>query len=68
MRNVPSKLIDYAITNRPVLNIGKPFNPEDLDSFMSKDYSKRMILPPLEIYHISNIATQFLKLAASFTK
>ena len=68
MRNVPSKLIDYAIANRPVLNIGRPFNPEDLDSFMSKDYSKRMILPPLEIYHISNIATQFLKLAASFTK
>lgn len=68
MRNVPSKLIDYAIANRPVLNIGKPFNPEDLDSFISKDYSKRMILPPLENYHISNIATQFLKLAASFTK
>lgn len=60
--NVPSKLIDYAIASRPILNITRQFRHEDLDSFMLKDYSKRMILPALETYHISSIAAQFIRL------
>jgi hypothetical protein len=60
--NVPSKLIDYAITNRPVLNINKDFCFEDIMSFLRGDYSKRMLLPDPEKYHIRNITKQFLDL------
>jgi hypothetical protein len=60
--NVPSKLIDYAITNRPVLNINKNFDPEDILAFLRGDYNKRMYLPDPEIYHIKNVSDLFLKL------
>ncbi len=60
--NVPSKLIDYVLTNRPVLNINKHFNPEDLLAFLNRDYALRMQLPDPEQYHISRVAKQFLDL------
>jgi hypothetical protein len=60
--NSPSKLIDYAITGRPVLNIKNNFNGEDLLAFLNRDYSKKMILPDPEQFHISNISKQFLNL------
>ncbi|MCF8380666.1 MAG: hypothetical protein K9H49_13905 [Bacteroidales bacterium] len=63
--NVPSKLIDYAITNRPVLNITRNFNEEDMLAFLKGDYSKRMLLPDPEQYHISNISKGFLNLLNS---
>lgn len=60
--NVPSKLIDYAIVNKPVLNIDKHFKIEDLLAFLHKDYSNRMTLPDPSLHHISNISQQFLSL------
>ncbi|MGI6306873.1 MAG: glycosyltransferase [Bacteroidales bacterium] len=63
--NSPSKLIDYAITQRPVLNITKDFNGEDLKAFLRGDYSKKMSLPDLNQYHISNISHLFLDLLKS---
>lgn len=60
--NSPSKLIDYAIINKPVLNIIKEFNGEDLLSFFKGDYRKQMILPRPKQYHIKNVAQQFLNL------
>lgn len=60
--NSPSKLIDYAITNRPVLNITHHFNSTALLSFLQGDYRNRMILPDPEQYHIRNISGRFLKL------
>lgn len=60
--NVPSKLIDYAIINRPVLNINKHFSSEDLLAFLNKDYAKRMQLPDPEQYHIGRVAKLFLDL------
>ena len=60
--NVPSKLIDYAITYRPVLNINREFNKQTIQAFLDGDYSKRMILPDPEQYHIKNISRQFLDL------
>lgn len=61
-RNIPSKLIDYAIINRPVLNITKDLSPEDILAFLQGDYSKRMILPNPELYHIKNVSKLFLDL------
>ena len=60
--NSPSKLIDYAIVNRPILNIKHKFNDEDLLEFLKGNYSKRLILPDIKHYHIQNISEQFLNL------
>jgi hypothetical protein len=60
--NVPSKLIDYAIANRPVLNISKDFHESELAAFLDGNYTKRMPLPDPEQYHIKNIALRFLDL------
>ena len=60
--NIPSKLIDYAILNRPVLNIDKSFTNEDLLAFLKRDYTKRMHLPDPEQYHIKSVAKLFLDL------
>jgi len=59
--NVPSKLIDYSITQRPVLNIDKHFKFDDLVSFIEGDYSNRMKLPDLHQYHIKNISRRFME-------
>jgi hypothetical protein len=60
--NVPSKLIDYAIINRPVLNIDRNFSIEDLLAFLNKDYRKRMVLPDRQQYHIKSVSQLFLDL------
>lgn len=60
--NSPSKLIDYAIANRPVLNINQNFIGEDLLAFLKRDYRKRMVLPDIKQFHIKNISKQFLDL------
>ncbi len=61
--NSPSKLIDYAITGRPVLNIKKDFQYIEIEEFLNADYSKQLVIPDIRKYHISNVATQFLELA-----
>ena len=66
--NSPSKLIDYAITNRPTLNINKNFNGDDLAAFLRGDYRKRMTLPDPKKYHIKNISQLFLDLLKSQEK
>lgn len=60
--NIPSKLIDYSITNRPVLNITKTFSIESVRAFLQRDYSGRMELPDPMHYHIRNVSRQFLGL------
>ena len=60
--NIPSKLIDYIVVNRPVLNIDKNFDTEDLLAFLKGDYIGRMSLPKPEQYHIKNVTRQFLGL------
>jgi hypothetical protein len=60
--NVPSKLIDYAIVNRPVLNIEKSFSADGISAFLNGDYTARMSLPEPGNYHIKNVSRQFLEL------
>ncbi|HLO60097.1 MAG TPA: hypothetical protein VK179_15215 [Bacteroidales bacterium] len=59
--NSPSKLIDYAIVKRPVLNVTNNFDEADLYQFMRGDFSRQMVLPDPEMYHISNISKRFLE-------
>ncbi len=62
-RNSPSKLIDYAISGRPVLNIKKEFSANEVLSFIMGDYSGRMKLPDVSNYHIGKVSRMFLELA-----
>jgi hypothetical protein len=62
--NSPSKLIDYAIVGRPVLNISNTFYPENVQAFLKADYRNKMSLPDPERYHIRNVSMLFLNLLA----
>ena len=58
----PSKLIDYSIAGRPVLNI---FDSKDFPfvvDFINKNYDNRMILPDKEQYDIKKIGYKFLSI------
>lgn len=58
--NVPSKLIDYAILDKPVLNIENTIDYENVLAFLQGDYRNKMLLPDPEKYHISNISKSFI--------
>lgn len=60
----PSKLIDYALTRRPILSIDSSnFNRTILDEFLNKDYTNAFTIPEIEIYNIENVVHRFLNLA-----
>lgn len=59
---VPSKLIDYSIINRPVLSINSQLNSDLIMQFMYGDYSNKYKLPDLARYDIKNVASQFIDL------
>lgn len=61
---IPSKLIDYSITKRPILSI----NPTNIDTnliseFLNKNYKNKFVIHNLNQYHISSVVDQFLDLA-----
>jgi hypothetical protein len=60
----PSKLIDYGITKRPILNvISREFNPSIVDEFLSGDYKNQFKIDGIERYQIENVCKAFLSLA-----
>ena len=59
----PSKLIDYYLADRPVLEIGSSFNEEKIwNEFMEADYRNRLKCPDLSEYDIKNVAARFVRL------
>jgi hypothetical protein len=60
---IPSKLIDYAITERPILNVNptRP-NQDELYSFLSENYKSAYKVENIEKYKISNVCSNFTKL------
>lgn len=59
----PSKLIDYGICKRPVLNIlSEDFRANVVDEFLSGNYSNQFQLPTMQQYHIENVCHNFLSL------
>jgi hypothetical protein len=59
---LPSKLIDYGITKRPVYSFDKQsFKPQVFDAFMHSDYTHAMILDTRP-YNIEVVTKQFLDL------
>jgi len=62
----PSKLIDYALTGRPILNINKKTIDRDilvLKEFLSANYRNAFEVPDIEKYNIKLVAQSFLSLA-----
>lgn len=61
----PSKLIDYALTKRPIINVSSDFNKDEqriLDEFLQADYQHQHIVKDIEQYNIANVAQRFLGL------
>ncbi len=62
---LPSKLIDYSIAGRPVLNIDSGTDFSGLLEFMNGNYNRKMRLEPLDKYDIKEIAERFTNLNAT---
>lgn len=60
---LPSKLIDYGIAGRPILDVD-PQTPNyaQIDAFLNGDYSSALKITNLEQYHIGNVAAKFEEL------
>jgi hypothetical protein len=59
--NSPSKLIDYGLTKRPILNIN-PIKPDEalVLEFLSGNYEKSFQVKDIEKYNIKDVAKAFL--------
>ena len=59
----PSKLIDYGIAGRPILDVENEFSdPTMFLNFYEGDYSGEHKINSLDSYRIENVACQFLDL------
>ncbi len=59
----PSKLIDYAITQKPILAVDTGNLPvATVEAFLKADYSKQFIIKDVAKYHISNVVKAFMTL------
>lgn len=60
---VPSKLIDYALANRPILNLNSAFlDKEMVLEFLNKDYSRQRVIERSN-YDIRKVSEKFLELS-----
>lgn len=60
---MPSKLIDYYLTGRPVLNIsGELLNREAISQFLAGDYTNKFKYNGMNPYRIENVCCRFLDL------
>ena len=60
---LPSKLIDYGIAGRPILDIN-PQNPDtkQIDDFLNGEYSTALKIDNLTDYHIQSVVKKFEEL------
>ena len=61
----PSKLIDYSISKRPILNISTSFTDEEkenFESFVKSDYSAQYKVRNIEQYDSKNVCAKFINL------
>lgn len=62
----PSKLIDYALTQRPVLSLNScNLDKGKFNRFLQRDYSGQMPMPDINDYSIVNVANAFIELIES---
>lgn len=61
----PSKLIDYSLSQRPILNVSSHMTEDEksnLRAFFDADYSQQYIVPNIEQYDSVNVAQRFVDL------
>lgn len=59
----PSKLIDYGIASRPILDIDNTFSDDTIfQEFIRRDYSSKHVIDDLDCFRIENVSRQFLEL------
>jgi hypothetical protein len=58
----PSKLIDYALAGRPILNIAQKIDRKLVEAFLRGDYSCQFVVGNIQKYNIVNVARQFVEL------
>jgi hypothetical protein len=64
-RQLPSKLIDYAITGRPILTLDSlSLDIPKLNRFLRNDFSGQFEVNDINSYSIASVAKQFTDLAA----
>jgi len=56
---LPSKLIDYALTGRPVFNLSSDTDFSLLKEFFKGNYSGKMDLAPPDDYDIRTVVKKF---------
>lgn len=62
----PSKLIDYGISKRPILEVSDDFKEEEeFSQFMKGIYDFQLQIKSLDSYKIENVAAGFVSLAKS---
>ena len=62
----PSKLIDYAMLKKPILNIDTgDLNQKVVLDFLNRNYSDKLEIADYEKYKVENVAKHFLDLMAS---
>ena len=59
----PSKLIDYYLTTRPIIDITTDYNESDIvDEFLNGEYAHQHIKADISQYDIRNVGQQFINL------
>lgn len=62
-RQVPSKLVDYTVINRPILSVRTgDLDRENVLRFLKGDYSGRLVIENPDQYRIENVCRKFLEL------
>lgn len=59
--HLPSKLIDYGLTKRPILNVSSiSLNLQVIEEFLDYNFINRFEIDNIDQYNIKNVAKQFL--------
>lgn len=62
----PSKLIDYYLTKRPIIDISSDFSESSvMNEFLNRDYSHQHQKRDISCFDINNVGRQFLELAGN---
>lgn len=67
----PSKLIDYSISKRPILNISTDFSETEranFEAFVREEYTSRFKVKDLDQYDSKNVCAKFIGLYEDGTK
>lgn len=63
---VPSKLIDYSLSSRPILSLSSVTpDKEKLMRFLNRDYTNRTVIADVNQYNIEHVARSFIDLSLS---